>query len=142
LQFLLHLIGDVHQPLHASDEHDQGGNQEQVQAEGQSPGNLHRYWDVEFVRAQGSDPRALAARLIAQITPQEIRAWQTAGAADWARESYAVGASIGFGQLPSPMAAHRYRLSREYVQSALDTVQLQLKRAGVRLACVLNRDLR
>jgi hypothetical protein len=141
LQFVLHLAGDIHQPLHASDAHDQGGNQEQVQADGQSPGTLHRYWDVEFVRALGSDPGAVADNLIAQIGPDEIRACQFGTAADWARESYAVGKQISFGRLPPAIAPHRYQLSADYVQTAVDAVRLQLKRAGLRLACVLNRDL-
>ena len=141
LQFVLHLVGDVHQPLHASDAHDQGGNQEQVQADGQSPGSLHRYWDVEFVRALGADPQLVADSLIAQIGPQEVRSCQSGTAADWARESYTVGKQISFGRLPSSVAPHRYQLSADYVHAAVDAVRLQLKRAGLRLACVLNRDL-
>jgi hypothetical protein len=141
LQFLLHFIGDLHQPLHASDAHDQGGNQEQVQADGFPPGNLHRYWDVDFVRVLGSDPQAVAARLIAQIGPDEIRACQSGMATDWALESYAVGKAVSFGRLPPAVAAHRYLLTAEYVQASVNAVQLQLKRAGLRLACVLNRDL-
>ena len=141
LQFVLHFVGDIHQPLHASDAHDQGGNQEQIEADGQSPGNLHRYWDVEFVRALGLDPQVVADSLIAQVGPDEIRACQSGAAADWARESYAVGKQISFGRLPPAIAPHRYRLSADYVQTAVGAVRLQLKRAGLRLACVLNRDL-
>jgi hypothetical protein len=142
LQFVLHLVGDVHQPLHASDAHDQGANQEQVQASGLSPGNLHRYWDVDFVRALDPDPRAVADDLIAQIGPQQIRAWQSGTATDWASESYAVGKAVSFGRLPPAISTHHYELSASYVQVSVDAVQLQLKRAGLRLAYVLNRDLR
>src|SRR6516162_6541348 len=49
LKFLLHLIGDVHQPLHAADSHDAGANRKQVTAAGFGAGNLHHFWDVEFV---------------------------------------------------------------------------------------------
>jgi S1/P1 Nuclease/AefR-like transcriptional repressor, C-terminal domain len=47
LKFLLHFVGDLHQPLHAADDHDAGGTKELVTAEGFHPGNLHRYWDID-----------------------------------------------------------------------------------------------
>src|SRR5262249_19143564 len=50
LQFLLHFVGDIHQPLHAADDHDAGGNDKLVSATGFEPGKLHGYWDLEFVQ--------------------------------------------------------------------------------------------
>jgi S1/P1 Nuclease len=55
LKFLLHFVGDLHQPLHAADDHDAGDNPRRVIAEGH-PGNLHRFWDFEFVERLGADP--------------------------------------------------------------------------------------
>jgi len=49
LKFLLHFVGDVHQPLHSADDHDQGGNSKRVSARGFPAGNLHHFWDTEFV---------------------------------------------------------------------------------------------
>lgn len=141
LQFLLHLVGDMHQPLHAADENDQGGNQEQVDAPGLSPGNLHRYWDTEFVQASGSDPRALASTLIEQIQPQDLAGWQKGSTADWAMETYQIARRTTFGLLPAPADPHHYHLSADYVHSAADVVKGQLQRAGVRLALILNRSL-
>src|SRR6516162_9675592 len=63
LKFLLHFVGDLHQPLHAADDHDAGGNKKLVSGEGVHPGNLHHYWDVEFVERLGTDPRQVAATL-------------------------------------------------------------------------------
>src|ERR1700722_13777632 len=68
LQFLLHFIGDLHQPLHASDDEDEGGNLKRVSAEGFRNGNLHRYWDTDFVSALGTEPQQVAAKLIAHIS--------------------------------------------------------------------------
>jgi hypothetical protein len=141
LQFLLHFVGDLHQPLHAADEEDHGGNLEQVDAPGLAPGNLHRYWDVEFVQALGTDPRAVAAALIGTIRSSDLQSWQKGSTADWAMESFAVARAISFGSLPPPAQPHHYHLSEGYVRSAVDAVQLQLKRAGVRLAVILNRAL-
>src|SRR5262249_47822063 len=56
-------VGDLPQPLHAADDHDPGGNKKLVSDEGVHPGNLHHYWDVEFVERLGTDPRQVAAVL-------------------------------------------------------------------------------
>ncbi|HEY1726212.1 MAG TPA: S1/P1 nuclease [Steroidobacteraceae bacterium] len=142
LQFLLHLIGDVHQPLHAADDHDQGGNLEQVAAGHRRRASLHHYWDQEFVRRLGAQPDAVSRRLLAQIDAKQLADWQRGDAADWARESFELARRVAYGPL-LPVRAHgRYRLSAAYVDAAVATVQLQLCRAGVRLAWVLNRSLR
>jgi hypothetical protein len=141
LQFLLHFVGDLHQPLHAGDERDQGGNLEQVQAPGLPPANLHRYWDVEFVEALGRDPGRVAGELIDRIGAADVRDWNKGTTSDWALESYAVAKAVAYGRLPAPITKHHYALPPDYVQSARGAVDLQLRRAGVRLAWVLNRSL-
>jgi hypothetical protein len=141
LQFLLHLVGDVHQPLHAIDDHDAGGNARRVVARGLRAGSLHYYWDVEFVRRLDPDPDALAARLIARIAPPDLRRWQRGEPADWARESFQLGKALGYAALRSPRRRRTDRLSDAYVRDATQAVALQLSRAGVRLALVLNRSL-
>jgi hypothetical protein len=141
LQFLLHLIGDLHQPLHASDDADEGGNLKRVSARGMRAGDLHHYWDVEFVRQLGEQPQPVSQRLLARVSAADIKAWQRGGTADWARESFELAKAVGYGGLPAPGEGGRYRLSAGYVRDAVDTVQLQLSRAGVRLAAVLNRAM-
>jgi len=64
LKFLLHFVGDLHQPLHAADDHDAGGNKKLVAGEGVHRGNLHHYWDVEFVERLGTDPSRVASNLM------------------------------------------------------------------------------
>jgi hypothetical protein len=68
LKFLLHFIGDVHQPLHADDDHDAGATKKIVAGGRLQPGNIHGYWDIEFVERLGSDPNQVAANLIGQIS--------------------------------------------------------------------------
>jgi hypothetical protein len=75
LQFLLHFLGDVHQPLHASDNHDKGGNDKKVKAEDIATNKLHLYWDTEFIKKLESDPNQIASRLINSITPGQKTAW-------------------------------------------------------------------
>lgn len=141
LQFLLHFIGDLHQPLHAISDHDEGGNRKQVLATGMRAASLHHYWDNNFVRELGSEPQAVANALIAAITFTDIKAWSRGSTADWARESFSQAIAQAYDPLPQP-ANGRYRLSAAYVDNAVNTVRLQLSRAGVRLAAVLNRALK
>jgi len=76
LKFVLHLVGDVHQPLHASDDHDKGGNRKRASANGLRSGTLHHYWDTEFVEQLGSSPKQIAAALVERISPADARAWR------------------------------------------------------------------
>jgi len=71
LKFVLHLVGDVHQPLHTADDHDAGGNGRQVRAGGLGSGKLHHFWDIEFVERLGPSPAETAARLIAGISDEQ-----------------------------------------------------------------------
>jgi hypothetical protein len=142
LQFLLHLIGDVHQPLHASDDADEGGNRKRVSARGLRAGSLHHYWDTEFVRQLGEQPLPVSQRLLSQISAADVLGWQRGGAADWARESFSVARALAYDPLPPAGARGTYRLSAGYVRDAVSAVQLQLCRAGVRLAGVLNQALK
>ncbi|VIO79231.1 S1/P1 nuclease [Bradyrhizobium ivorense] len=87
LKFLLHFVGDVHQPLHSSDDQDRGGNDKRVSAAGLSAGNLHDFWDTEFVEPLGTDPKTVASGLIGHITVNQQNEWQSGGPADWAREA-------------------------------------------------------
>jgi hypothetical protein len=141
LQFLLHFVGDVHQPLHASDDGDEGGNRKQVETRGWPAASLHHYWDVEFVSSLGAEPRVVAERLLRHISARDVQSWQQGNADEWALESYALAKRVAYGMLSPPTGHHRYRLSAGYVQTAIETVQSQLMRAGVRLAALLNRVL-
>ena len=141
LQFLLHLVGDLHQPLHAADDEDQGGNRKHVYARGWQGASLHHYWDSEFVSELGADPHAVAAALIGGIDAAQLRVFQRGSIEDWTREAFALGQALGYDALPSPDERGRYRLPDRYVEQAASAVRLQLSRAGVRLALLLNRDL-
>ncbi len=141
LQFLLHLIGDLHQPLHASDDHDRGGNDKRVEAAGYRAGSLHQYWDTVFVERIGQNSATVAQELIAGISPKLARQWREGAPAAWATQSFEIAQSVAYGELPKPDTSGRYRLSETYVRDATAAVRLQLERAGVRLAQVLNAAL-
>src|SRR5581483_10328007 len=100
LQFVLHFVGDVHQPLHASDDHDQGGNLKIVMAPGLASNSLHHDWDTTFVARLGPNETVIAQRLIAAITSAQRTKWQAGSATDWARESFTVARNHAYGLLP------------------------------------------
>ncbi len=141
LQFLLHLVGDLHQPLHAADDHDQGGNRKPASGPGIGTGNLHHDWDTEFVARLGPDSGDAADRLIARITEGERIRWSRGTPVDWALESFSVAKLNVYGPLPPPDGAGRYALSDTYVADAVAITADQLSKAGVRLAFILNQAL-
>ncbi len=140
LKFLLHLVGDVHQPLHSSDDGDRGGNSKPVVG-GSGSRNLHAFWDTTAVRRLGPDARTVSAGLVAGITPAQQSAWAGGSPASWATEAFRLSKADAYGMLPSPDAAGKYELTETYDEMAARDAALQLSRAGVRLAWLLNSAL-
>lgn len=144
LKYLLHLVGDLHQPLHASDNHDKGGNCVLLSLGGARAVNFHAWWDTAVVRALGSDSRALAVKLRARITPAQKVTWEQGNPRSWAMESFAVARSVAY-TIGSPAGCMNDRaphsLSVGYEEKARAAAAMQIERAGVRLALLLNRSL-
>lgn len=143
LKFILHFVGDIHQPLHSSDNHDFGGNSVKVTVDGfkhAAKDELHGYWDVQFVDAIAKPPATLAKKLAVQITAAEAADWAKGKPDDWATEAFALGKSDAYGSPPLSKDKPQH-LDAAYVKEAEKTVTLQLKRAGVRLAFLLNQKL-
>jgi hypothetical protein len=139
LKFLLHFVGDLHQPLHAAADHDAGGNKKLISSEGPHPSNLHHYWNVEFVERLGTDPRQVAAILIGRISEPQRQERSSGTPADWAMEGFELARRDAYSMLPSPGTQGTHSLPPEYTEQAERDVELQLCRAGVRLGFVLNR---
>jgi len=143
LQFLLHLVGDLHQPLHAADAHDQGGNGKRAAAAGGTAGTLHGVWDTVLVARLGADPHQVAAQLVRALGQRERRRWRRGNVDRWALESFAIARKVAYGRLPAPdSGSGAYPLDAAYLDPATRAVAVQLQRAGVRLAMMLERDLR
>jgi hypothetical protein len=145
LKFLLHFVGDLHQPLHSSDNHDRGGNDVKVSADGinhKSRDELHGYWDTQFVEGIATPPSALAAKLLAQITSAQVTEWEQGTPDDWAMQAYGISKQDAYGNPPLSKAKTSNHLDAAYVAKAEADVALQLSRAGVRLASILNKALK
>ncbi|GAC1345663.1 MAG: S1/P1 nuclease [Acetobacteraceae bacterium] len=138
LKFLLHFLGDLHQPLHAADDDDKGGNLKRVTAPGFRAGTLHHFWDTEFVEQLGPDPAATAAALLRRLSLEQIQQWSAGTTQSWATESFLLARDHAYGQLPPPNRRDRYALTPAYITMAEADVAQQLTKAGVRLAAVLN----
>jgi len=144
LKFLMHFVGDVHQPLHAIDDDDKGGNCVWILAGGK-PQRLHAYWDTGVVLRLLGDrtAEAYAADEKAGIDAAGLTAQAGGDAAQWAAESAVVARSyvykLGVDTLPT--CATENTATPIDVGSSLDPkpiVRNRLDLAGVRLAHVLN----
>ena len=141
VKFIMHFVGDLHQPLHAITDHDRGGNNKKVRLPGSHGGSLHHYWDTTFVEQLGSDPVLIAHQLSAQITPNNIQHWQAGTLNDWAMESFQTAITWAYDPLPPPNEAGNYLLTQDYAAQAQHIISLQLEEAGIRLAYLLNKNL-
>ena len=142
LRYLIHFIGDIHQPLHAADNGDRGGNEMRAVLDGRRT-NMHAVWDVDVVRALGGDPLYVASQLEAEMSLEKHVSWQMGTPADWANESFRLANTEVYGALSSPGATGApVVLPRDYARRESGVVREQLEKAGVRLAWVLNQALR
>lgn len=139
LQFLIHLVGDLHQPLHASDHDDGGGNDVRISAKGFKRGTLHSYWDNSLVTRLGRKPETIARKLIAQIDRHQAERWRQGTPRDWTLESFAVARDIAYAQLQHP-TQDIYILDENYSDTAKAAAAQQLMKAGVRLAWLLEQS--
>lgn len=137
LRFLIHFVGDLHQPLHCEDNNDKGGNMVQVTFFGQ-PSNLHSVWDSGILGKMQPYGNKLADLLNSRIAPVEKAQWTKGTLADWALEGKKLARDVAYKNLPSGSPAE---LGQAYVDAATPVVETQLEKAGIRLAAILNRLL-
>lgn len=145
--FIVHLVGDIHQPLHAADNNDRGGNATRVILPGETrPRPLHAAWDVSFVE------RALDGRTVRTAAGDWLAAYRdrvaayAGGSVDaWMGESYALAAEFAYGALPGfacdAAPAAPVVLPEAYVHRATELMPELLVKAGARMAAVLNAAL-
>lgn len=136
LKFIVHLVGDLHQPMHVSRESDQGGNKIQVTYDGKGT-NLHSLWDTRLLEHQKLGYDELAAQYDV-ISNRKIRAWQRTPLIKWVYESYQAS-SILYGELEN---RKDNKIDEAYYNEHLPLVQLRIQQAGIRLAGVLNQIYR
>lgn len=142
LRFLIHFVGDLHQPLHCADNHDRGGNSVEVVLRGQQT-NLHAVWDTAVVEVFGSSDETVAATLANEITLGDRADWSRGSTVSWANETWIIAKRSVYANFPvSGASAAPIILPLSYATNQKAVVAKQLERAGVRLAAILNLRLK
>jgi hypothetical protein len=134
LRFLIHLIGDLHQPLHVANHGDHGGNDRNVMLQDQWL-DLHKVWDGELIQTTGLSEEAYFQRLQKEMDSLNLSAFEQGTVIDWAMEGHRIAKEHAY-HIPS--GSH---LDDAYIQENLPLIDLALIKAGVRLAKVLNETL-
>jgi len=134
LKFVVHFVGDVHQPFHAGFADDRGGNTTQLQFDRRG-WNLHALWDSAMVTQAGLSPADYASQLgNAPSLPADAAVYAPDQAAAWALESCR---AIGDNTL---YPSGRF-VGRGYLEQHRPLVEQRLRQAGERLAAALNDAL-
>jgi hypothetical protein len=149
LAFVVHFTGDMHMPLHIGDKGDRGGNNIRADYGAEMPHgmNLHRIWDSELAVHALNEQPAITRN---SPTAAQRRLWASGTVAEWAQQGWEISKSVAYGRLrqyPDTCIAGavdqsvRAPIDQAYVAAATPAVRLQVQRAGVRLAVLLNGAL-
>lgn len=128
VKMLVHLVGDIHQPLHVGCCDDQGGNRVRLKWF-REDSNLHRVWDSDMIDGSKLSYTELADAIV-KPPKENVLALQKATVRDWANESMATRKrvyAIGDGNL-----------GYKYSYQNFDVVKKRIQEAGIRLAGILN----
>ncbi len=135
LSFLVHLIGDLHQPLHVGGT-DQGGNLVSVNWMDRWTTNLHSTWDDEMVDFERLDYTQYA-RFLDHASEADASRWLSGDTISWANEAVAMRSKLYvFPDDSGKPAVHK--VSYKYIGAQRDRMREQLLKGGLRLAAVLN----
>jgi hypothetical protein len=143
LAFLIHFVGDLHQPLHAGDRGDLGGNQVSATYGSYAPEklNLHSIWDGYLAERAISTPLSP----VRVYTAAEKAAVQAGSVEDWSRESWQVAHDFTYatamgGDACAPTGG-RAVLDQATIEKLVPVAKLEVERGGLRLARLLDEAL-
>jgi len=159
IKFLVHLIGDVHMPLHVGNGLDRGGNNCKVVYQG-TLSNMHRVWDENMIDFSHLSYTELAD-FVNVVSKDEVKKIQTGSVLDWARESRDIRETIYPAESTTPDAlpstipgVKNYcdsslqlpqtalpQLGYDYAYKFMPVLKRRLLEAGLRLAMALNDAL-
>jgi S1/P1 Nuclease len=160
LRFLVHFVGDVHQPMHAVSDADLGGNCERLEPPIGDAKNLHALWDGQIIEAMDASDRDLAENLQKYFSAlDEARQKEFSGGDvdDWVWESHKLAQEDIYSKLHIPVEPVRFphncgeapseitdfhpQIDTLYIDTMKPVVRDQLLKAGLRLARTLNESL-
>jgi hypothetical protein len=128
LRFVVHIIGDLHQPLHAGNGKDKGGNDIKINFFW-NDSNLHRVWDSGMLDRRQLSYTEWTTQLSRKISLQDIKAWSVTDPQIWIAESSKIRDEI------YPLVE---KISWDYLYAHMPQVKRRLQMAGVRMAAYLN----
>jgi hypothetical protein len=170
LKFLLHFVGDIHQPLHAVSRTEPGAAHGDfgancvgiLRGNAKNPQRLHSYWDTALVQRALKKDVDQAADALMPLVNEHKDDWSAGSPADWANESYALAHSSAYaGVIDTDPVQTDYMFrgrngpdercgpskvykinTQKYDKQAMQTVREQLAKAGLRLARLLQESVR
>lgn len=131
LKMLIHIVGDLHQPLHAGRPGDQGGNKIKVLWMN-VPYNLHQVWDAQLIELQELSYTEYTAAINHTTKTQRVE-WQRQTLNDWLWDSYQLAEKI-YADVKQPDEKLGYPYNYKYI----GLLEQQLVKGGVHLAGLLN----
>ncbi|WP_174301598.1 S1/P1 nuclease [Caulobacter sp. S45] len=147
LEAVAYLIAELHQPLHAADNADRSGERVRVTLPGalKVKANLYTVWNDDLV-ASAIGTAETGLPYVRALADAHGADWSRGDVDDWVAETHDVALHTAYGRLPDPPACnktpgHPERLTADYFAVAVPAVRIQLAKAGVRLASVLNATL-
>jgi hypothetical protein len=145
-------MADIHQPLHAATRRDNGGTAVEVSFLGRRDNppygtiKLHTIWDVHMVQRLIADKGGERAIAQARIGEADRAAWERGTISEWIDESHRIAREFVYPRLPVASSCSRkiqgvVAIDESYYSAAAPIIDAQIRKAGVRLARVLNESL-
>lgn len=130
LMMLIHLVGDMHCPMHAGYKSDRGGNGTKIKFFGKQQ-NLHSLWDSDIVESAHRWSYTEWQQQIDRATRKDVKRYAEGTPDDWIEETSTLAKDI-YSRTPSGA-----NLSYDYVNHYTPTIEDQLLKGGIRLAALL-----
>jgi hypothetical protein len=131
LKYLIHLVGDAHQPMHISRKEDKGGNTIQLRFDNKGT-NLHSLWDSKLIDHEGLSEQDIA-KTYDVATAAQIKQWQSDSPMEWLWESYHISSELYAQVKPGK------DIDEAYYQKYIPVIRKRIDQAGIRLAGELNK---
>lgn len=144
LAFLVHFMGDLHQPMHAGDKSDRGGNDFKMNY-GLIPSNIHAVWDGYLADRGISAALPSAAGILTELKPGERETMRGGDVESWSRDGWQSAREFAYGAMMAdpcgPLPATKPTMDEATVRRLVPIVRNQVARGGLRLARLLDEAL-
>ncbi len=130
LRILVHLVGDIHEPMHTGHKEDKGGNDIKVKWFNK-PINLHSLWDSDFIDSQGLSYTEYA-NAVDHPSALQLQTWSKDGLSQWIFESYKISEELYKEAETNSTFSYKYNFDH------INELNEQLLKGGIRLAALLN----